>query len=49
MQNEQTQNSQEPPGERPPIFRTWNQMYAFVLILHAVIITLFYLFTRAYS
>mgnify|MGYP006265943881 CR=1 FL=1 len=34
---------------RPPIFRTWNQMYAFVLILHAVIILLFYLFTQAYS
>ncbi len=35
--------------ERPPVFRTWNQVYAFVLILHAVIIALFYLFTRAYS
>jgi len=38
-----------PDDERPPIFRTWNQMYAFVLILHAIIITLFYLFTQAYS
>lgn len=35
--------------ERPPIFQSWNQMYAFVLILHAIIITLFYLFTQAYS
>ncbi len=35
--------------ERPPVFRTWNQLYAFVLILHAIIIALFYLFTRAYS
>lgn len=40
-----------PPEEegKPPIFKSWNQMYAFVLILHAVIITLFYLFTHAYS
>lgn len=35
--------------EKPPVFATWNQMYAFVLILHAVIILLFYLFTKAYS
>lgn len=33
----------------PPIFKSWNQMYAFVLILHAVIILLFYLFTHAYA
>ena len=35
--------------ERPPILKSWNQMYALVLILHAIIITLFYLFTQAYS
>lgn len=35
--------------DRPPVFQTWNQLYAFVLILHAFIITLFYLFTKTYS
>jgi len=35
--------------ELPPIFKTWNQLYAFVLILHAIIIFLFYLLTQAYS
>ncbi len=35
--------------DKPPIFKTWNQMYAFVLILHAIIIFLFYLFTQANS
>ncbi|NRB63228.1 MAG: hypothetical protein HRU40_09430 [Saprospiraceae bacterium] len=35
--------------DRPPIFKTWNQMYLFVLVLHALIISLFYLFTQAYS
>lgn len=35
--------------DRPPIFRSWNQMYLFVLVLHAIIIFLFYLFTQAYS
>jgi hypothetical protein len=37
---------EDPP---PPIFKTWKQMYAFVLILHAIIITLFYFFTEYYS
>ena len=34
---------------KPPVFKSWNQVYAFVLIMHAIIITLFYLFTQAYS
>ncbi|MFK7979016.1 MAG: hypothetical protein AB8G86_03460 [Saprospiraceae bacterium] len=33
----------------PPIFKSWNQMYAFVLVLHIIIVTLFYLMTEAYS
>jgi hypothetical protein len=36
----------EPP---PPIFQSWRQMYAFVLIMHAIIIGLFYWFTVSYS
>ncbi len=35
--------------EKPPVFQTWNQVYAFVLIAHLVIITLFYLFKITYS
>ena len=36
--------------ETPPaFFKNWGQMYAIVLILHAIIITLFYIFTHAYS
>jgi hypothetical protein len=37
---------QEPP---PPILGSWRNMYIFVLVLHAVIIFLFYLFTHAYA
>jgi len=37
---------EEPP---PPIFKTWGQMYTFVLIVHAVIIALFYWFTVSFS
>ncbi|MEM1122225.1 MAG: hypothetical protein AAGJ18_17400 [Bacteroidota bacterium] len=33
----------------PPIFQSWNQMYVFVLVLHTIIISLFYLLTKAYS
>lgn len=40
---------QFPPEPPPPVFRSWNQMYAFVLVLHALIIFLFYLFTKYYS
>ena len=35
--------------DKPPIFRSWNQLYAFVLVMHAIIILLFYLFTHHYS
>lgn len=38
-----------PPHESPPLFKTWEQVYAFVLILHAFIIALFYFFTKIYS
>ncbi|NRA48821.1 MAG: hypothetical protein HRU12_06785 [Phaeodactylibacter sp.] len=33
----------------PPVFKSWRQLYLFVLVLHAIIITLFYWFTKAYS
>lgn len=43
-------NPDEQHNEAPPaIFSSWGQMYAFVLILHAIIITLFYIFTKTYS
>lgn len=42
-------NSDQNQEGRPPIFRSWDQLYAFVLILHAFIILLFYLFTKYYS
>ena len=38
-----------PEMEQPPVFRTWNQFYGFVLLLHLVIIVLFYLFKIAYA
>lgn len=37
------------PEDSPPVFRTWNQLYAFVLVLHIIIIALFALFTAYYS
>lgn len=33
----------------PPILGTWNRLYLFVLVFHALLIFLFYLFTKAYS
>lgn len=40
---------EHPPEPPPPVFKTWNQLYAFVIILHAFIIALFYIFTKMYS
>jgi hypothetical protein len=40
---------QQPLGDRPPIGRTWQQMYIFVLVFHAVLITVFYIFTKSFS
>jgi hypothetical protein len=33
----------------PPVGGTWTRLYIFVLLLHAFIIFLFYLFTHAHS
>ncbi len=41
--------NQLPNDDKPPILGSWNRLYAFVLILHALIILLFYIFTRLYS
>jgi len=35
--------------ERPPIMGTWNRLYLLVLVIHALLIFLFYLFTHYYS
>ncbi|GEM_PF-6701854 len=35
--------------ERPPLFRTWGQLYAAVLIFLFLIIVLLYLFTIAFD
>lgn len=36
-------------NEKPPILGSWNRLYAFVLILHTILIILFYLFTIKYQ
>lgn len=43
MQEEDLKNN------KPPIFKSWGHFYTFVIVLHAVIIALFYWFTQAYS
>lgn len=35
--------------ESPPFLGSWKNLYTLVIILHALIITLFYLFTHAYA
>ena len=40
---------EHPVGDRPPIGKTWEQMYIFVLVFHALLITAFYVFTKSFS
>lgn len=35
--------------DEPPILGSWQRMYITVLVLHVIVITLFYLFSQAYS
>lgn len=35
--------------DRPPIFKTWNQVYLAVLLFNAVVVALFYLITRLFT
>ncbi|WP_173021441.1 hypothetical protein [Lewinella sp. W8] len=39
----------EPGLDGPPVLGSWKNVYLFVLVLHAVIIILFYLFSQAYA
>jgi uncharacterized membrane protein len=39
----------DPNDETPPIFGSWKNIYTVVIVLHLVLITLFYLFSNAYA
>lgn len=36
-------------NSKPPLFKTWGQLYAFVLVVHAATILLLYWITQAYA
>ena len=35
--------------DRPPIFKSWNRLYAFVLSTLVALVILFYIFTKAFE
>jgi hypothetical protein len=39
----------KPPDEPPPILGSWPRLYAAVLVFLALLILLFYAFTRAFA
>lgn len=39
----------DPGLEGPPVLGSWKNVYWFVLVLHGVIVILFYLFSQAYA
>ncbi|MGB3862720.1 MAG: hypothetical protein WA915_11590 [Candidatus Aminicenantaceae bacterium] len=48
MENERIENK-EIDHEKPPILSTWNRLYTAVLLNLALLIALFYLFTKAFD
>jgi len=42
-------SSQNIEDEKPPIFKSWKRLYAFVLMQLTVLIILFYIFTKAFE
>lgn len=38
-----------PNDETPPVLGSWQNIYTVVLVLHVVLIILFYLFSNAYA
>jgi len=49
IKNNQNMTESKASEDKPPILGSWNRLYALVIILHIVIISLFVLFTRYYS
>ncbi len=51
MDRSGSQPAADPDGvdEQPPIMGSWPRMYAFVLILHAVLIGVYYAISRLYA
>jgi len=43
------QNQANPNDESPPILGSWSRIYGIVLVLHLILIVLFYLFSQAYA
>ncbi len=43
------EKTNENPEEQPPILGSWANLYTFVIVLHAIVIALFYYFTKVYS
>ncbi len=39
----------EPDDEKAPILGSWNRLYVFVMVLHFIIIALFYWLTMTYA
>lgn len=36
-------------SQKPPFFKGWKQVYSFVMAVFAILVALFYLFTKTFS
>lgn len=48
MRDEERRDATRTTEEAPPVGGSWRALYAFVLAVLAVLVLLFYLFTRAF-
>ncbi len=51
MQLQKLESADQPDydDDSPPVLGNWNRVYVLVLMIHALFIILFYLFTRYFS
>ncbi len=49
MSDQQPDIDTLPEDEQPPILGSWRALYVLVIVLHFVLIGLFYWFTRTYA
>ncbi len=49
MKSRPTNDEHKPEEEKPPVLKTWNNIYALVFLNLVVLIIFFYIFTKVFE
>lgn len=49
MNQEQIETQKDYEEEKPPVFRTWNNVYTLVFLNLVILIIFFYIFTKVFE